>query len=217
MTVHVQPETLPVVEARSRRTAGAIAFLVAAATAAAPLVYAPGDVVSDGALRAYLVGESSRMFLAWVLITVAGLAWLVFVVVVHRMLPPVASAALFLVAAVAGQAASWTGVSLSTAPAAPGAETMSLPVYTAFAEAGHLAAAAGTAGLGLALIALAVAMRSEDVMPRAVVRFTATCGVILVPGAVVGPVGIPLELLWLVVAGSALVARSVTRTDSLGA
>jgi hypothetical protein len=102
----------------------------------------------------------------------------------------------FVVAAVCAQAVAWTGASIGTANAPPEARDVALAVFNAFREAGHLAAAAGTAALGLSLLALARAASRTTGWSPLFARVTSAVGVVLVLGAVVGPVSFRVLVLW---------------------
>jgi hypothetical protein len=179
---------------------GGVAAVVAlAATVAGVVVYMPRDVTADAALAAYLEQQRSAMFIAWVLLTVSGLAWVVLAASVRSALAAGPAATTFLVAVVAGQSATWAGSAMETAATDTDAGTVPLSVYSAFHEAGHLAAAAGTASIGVALVALGLAARSSGVLSRLTARVMLVAGVILIPAAVVGPVALPLTLIVLLV------------------
>jgi hypothetical protein len=193
---------------RQRRAAAAAAFGALALLVAAVLVAAPEDVRIQAALQGYLDRAEGRMLLAWILGVLAGLAWLCLVVALRRMLPRGGGRDLFMAAAIAGQAAAWAGVSLGTAAAVPDAHQIPLPVFTAFGEAAHLAGAAATAAMGLALLGLAAAIRSGAApLPQWFGWLTAGAGVLLIPAAVVGPLSLPVTWLWLLTLGTLLLRR----------
>ena len=167
-------------------------------------------------LHAYLEDNGSRQALAWVLTLASGLAWLLFVVGLRRLLPDSHGRDLFTVAALAGQGATWAGTSLSTAAAPPAARAVSLPVYEAFGEAGHLAVAAGTAATGLAFVGLARAVAQTRLWSKTGVRITAVAGALLVIAAVVGPVSVPVYVLWLLGCSILLVRAGAKSSTSVG-
>jgi hypothetical protein len=200
---------------RQRRAAAAATFGVLALLAAAVLVAAPEDVHTQAALPGYLDRAEGRMLLAWILSVLAGLAWLCLVVALRRMLPHGGGRDLFVAAAVSGQAAAWSGVSLGAAAAVPDAHQIPLPVFTAFGEAAHLAGAAATAAMGLALLGLAAAVRSGRApLPRWFGWLTAGVGVVLIPAAVIGPVSLPVTALWLLALGTLLLAKPPVTADA---
>jgi hypothetical protein len=193
---------------RQRRVAAAAAFGALVPLVAAALVAWPEDVHAQAALARYLDRAEGRMLGAWILAVLAGLAWLCLAVAVRRMLPRGGGRDLFVAAAVSGQAAAWAGVSLGTAAAVPDAHQIPLPVFNAFGEAAHLAGAAATAAMGLALLGLAASVRSGPApLPRWFGRLTAGAGVLLIPASVAGPVSLPVTWLWLLVLGTLLLRR----------
>jgi hypothetical protein len=193
---------------RQRRVAAAAAFAALVLLVAAALVAATEDIHAQAALAGYLDRAEGRMLGSWILAVLAGLAWLSLVVAVRQMLPRGGGRDLFVVAAVSGQAAAWAGVSLGTAAAVPDAHQIPLPVFNAFGEAAHLAGAAGTAAIGLALLGLAAAVRSgPGPLPGWFGWLTAGVGVLLIPASVAGPVSLPVTWLWLLVLGTLLLRR----------
>jgi hypothetical protein len=199
-----------VIDSNKRIPAGAA--LIALGTSLGALVVARiEDVTTQAELGDYLERAGGRLFFAWILFVLSGLAWLVFVVEVRRLLPSGGARDLFVAAAVAGQAASWVGASLATAAAPSEAHDIPLSVYNAFGEAAHLAQAGGTAALGVSLVAAATAARrsaAPALLPRWFRRVTLMVGVILVPVSVIGPVALPLTWLWLIVVAVLLIRRS---------
>lgn len=188
------------VAANGRRVAGGAALVTLVTSLASLFVLTREDVGTQAALRDYLARASGRMAAAWVFAVLSGLAWLGFVAAMRRLLPTSGGRDLFVAAAVAGQATSWAGVSLASAAAPAEAREVPLAVFHAFGEAGHLAGAAGTAALGLALVGAASAGRrpsASRVLPRWFWAMTSVVGVLLVPAAVAGPVALPLTWLWL--------------------
>lgn len=77
----------------------------------------------------------------------------------------------------------------------------------AFGEAGHLAAAAGTAAAGLALLGLSRAA-AVGLWSTPVARGTGAAGVLLIAAAVIGPVSIAAYALWLLIISVLLLRRS---------
>ena len=192
------------------QVAGGAALVTLVTSLAALLVLTREDVYTQSALRDYLARDGGRMAAAWVFALLSGLAWLGFVAPMRRLLPTSGGRDLFVVAAVAGQATSWAGVSLATGAAPAEARDVPLAVFHAFDEAGHLAGAAGTAALGLAFVGAATAGRrpsSPRLLPRWFWTMTFVVGVLLIPAAVAGPVALPLTWLWLLVAGMLLLRR----------
>ncbi len=199
----------------TRRTTG-VAGLVTLATFAATVLVAPKqDLSSSAQLHAFLDENGRWQAVAWLLSVAGGLTWLVFVVGLRHLLPGGASRDVFTAAAVAGQAATWVGASLVTAAAPSAAHNLSLPVYVAFGEAGHLAAAAGTAATGLALLGLSRAA-PIGLWSTTVSRGTAIAGVVLIAAAIIGPVSIPAYALWLLII-SVLLLRHRGHTSSSAA
>ena len=183
--------------------------------AGAVLLAPKHDLNSDAQLHAFLEDTGRWQAVAWLLMVVTGLAWLVFVVGLRHLLPGSPGRDLFTAAAIAGQAATWAGASLNTAAAPPPARGLSLPVYVAFGEAGHLAVATGTAATGLALLGLARAAATCGLWPTTVNRGTTIAGVVLLVAAVIGPVSIPVYALWLLTISILLLLRS--RSTSVNA
>lgn len=193
---------------RQRRVAAVAAFAVLVLLVATALVAATEDIHAQAALAGYLDRVEGRMLGSWILAVLAGLAWLCLAVAVRQMLPRGGGRDLFVVAAVSGQAAAWAGVSLGTAAAVPSAHQIPLPVFNALGEGAHLAGAAGTAAIGLALLGLAAAVRSAPgLLPGWFGWLTAAAGVLLIPAAVAGPVSLPVTWLWLLVLGTLLLRR----------
>ncbi|GAB3307813.1 hypothetical protein GCM10027451_16190 [Geodermatophilus aquaeductus] len=196
----------------SGRRIPAGAALVTLGTSLGALVVARiEDVTTQAELADYLERAGGRLLVAWFLFVLSGLAWLVFAVGVRRLLPAGGARDLFLAAVVAGQAASWAGASLATAAAPAEAHDMPLSVYNAFGEAAHLAQAAGTAAVGVALVAAATATRrsaAPALLPGWLGLVTLVVGVILVPASVIGPVALPLTWVWLIVVAVLLIRRS---------
>jgi hypothetical protein len=205
-TQHAAPKPAP----PSRRATGGAGLATLVTYAAAVLVAPKQDLTSRAQLHAFLEDNGRWQAVAWLLMVVSGLAWLVFVVGLRRLLPAGPGRDLFTAAAVAGQAATWAGASLNTAAAPPDARGLSLPVYAAFGEAGHLAVATGTAATGLALLGLARAAATSGLWSSAVSRGTTTAGILLVVAAVVGPVSVPVYALWLLILSILLLASNRT-------
>ena len=191
---------------RMRRVTGAAVLAVLVTLVAAQLVGARDDVRSQGSLHAFLDEHAARLFFAWVLTVLAGLAWLIFVSGMRRMLPGGGARDLFVAAGVAGQAVGWAGASLGTAAAGPDSRDLPLSVYNAFGEAAHLASAAGVAATGLALIGLGAAASGSAtaVLPGLLTRLTTAAGVLLIMTAVIGPISLPVTVLWLLTIGIVL-------------
>ena len=196
----------------TRRTIGVAGLVTLTTFAAAVLVAPKQDLSSSAQLLVFLDDNGRWQALAWLLSVASGLGWLVFVVGLRHLLPDGVSRDVFTGAAVAGQAATWVGASLDTAAAPSAAHNLSLPVYVAFGEAGHLAAAAGTAATGLALLALSRAAADGGLLSTTVARGTAVAGIVLVAAAVIGPVSIPAYALWLLII-SVLLLRRPGRTS----
>jgi hypothetical protein len=161
------------------------------------VVGARPDIADQSALSAFLEADGARLFLAWLVTTVSGLAWLGFIVGIRAGLPDSVGRDVFTFAAVAGQVATWIGSSLDTATAPQGAHDVPVSVYAAFGEAGHLAGAAGIAATGLALTGLASAMRlGPSGWPRSLATLTMVAGGLLILTAPIGPVSLPVLVLW---------------------
>ena len=155
------------------------------------------DIPDQPALGAFLDTGGTRLFIAWLITTVAGLAWLCFILGMRALLPPGFGRDLFTLAAVAGQTATWIGSALDTATAPRVAHDVPLSVYTAFGEAGHLAGATGIAATGLALTALASAMRTQPThWPRLLPGLTTAAGILLILTGPIGPASLPILVLW---------------------
>jgi hypothetical protein len=197
----------------SRRATGTIGLLSLALFIAAVLVAPKQDVTTPTQLHAFLKENGVLQAVAWLLTVLWGLTWLLFVVGLRRLLPESQGRDLFTAAAVAGQAATWAGVSLNTATAPSGAHGVTLPVYEAFGEAGHLAMAAGTAATGLALIGLARAAADAGFWSTTTTRVTVVAGTVLIVTAVIGPISIPVYVIWLL-ATSILLLRSKTASGT---
>lgn len=197
MTTTLEPPAVATV--RMRRVMGAAALMVLVMLVTAQLVGARTDVRSQASLQASLDDNAVRMFIAWVLTVLGGLAWLGLITGMRRMLPGCGARDLFLAAGVAGQAMGWAGASLSTAAAAPDARDIPLSVYHAIGEAAHLASAAGVAATGLALIAFGAAASGAlpTVLPRLVTRLTTAAGVLLILTGPIGPISLPVTAFWL--------------------
>jgi len=179
------------------RSTGAAGLLALTTLVVGVVLGARPDITDQSALGSFLQTNGTRLFLAWLLITVSGLAWLCFVVGIRGMVPASGGRDVFTLAAVAAQAATWMGSALDTATAPSGAHDVPLSDYTAFGEAGHLAGAAGIAATGLALTGLAFAMRPRrTAWPRSLARFTMGAGILLMLTAPVGPVSLPVLALW---------------------
>jgi hypothetical protein len=209
-TQDAPPEPAP----PSRRATGAAGLATLVTYAAAVLVAPKQDLTTRAQLHAFLEDNGRWQAVAWLLMVLTGLAWLVLVVGLRRLLPGSPDRDLFTAAAVAGQAATWAGASLNTAAAPPAAHSLSLPVYQAFGEAGHLAVATGTAATGLALLGLARAAATSGLWSSAVSRGTTTAGVLLIVAAVVGPVSVPVYALWLLIISILLLASSRTSRNA---
>jgi hypothetical protein len=183
---------------KAGRLTGAAGLLALTTLVLGVVIGTRPDIADQSALRAFLETDGTRLFLAWLVVTVAGLAWLCFVVGMRGLLPAGSGRDMFTLAAVAGQAATWIGAALETAGAPQDAHDLPLSVYTAFGEAGHLAGAAGIAATGLALTGLAFAMRLRPTSwPRSFPGLTTVAGVLLVLTAPAGPVNLPVLVLWL--------------------
>jgi hypothetical protein len=179
------------------RSTGAAGLLALTTLVLGVVLGSRPDITDQSALGSFLETNGTRLFLAWLLITVSGLAWLCFVVGIRGMVPAGGGRDVFTLAAIAAQAATWMGSALDTATAPSGAHDVPLSVYTAFGEAGHLAGAAGIAATGLALTGLAFAMRLRRMAwPRSLARFTMGAGILLMLTAPVGPVSLPVLALW---------------------
>jgi hypothetical protein len=216
MTTHPLTSTRPtdtIPAPPSARATGNIGLLTLLVFIAAILVAPKQDVTTPTQLHVFLKGNGVLLAVAWVLTLVWGLTWLLFVVGLRRLLPESHGRDLFTAAAVAGQAATWAGVSLNTATAPSGAHGVTLPVYEAFGEAGHLAMAAGTAATGLALIGLARAAAAAGYWSATTTRATAVAGSVLIVTAVIGPISIPIYVMWLL-GTSILLLRASRRTTS---
>jgi hypothetical protein len=172
------------------------------------------DLTNNAQLSAFLEDNGWRQAVAWLLTLAYGLTWLVFVVGLGRQLPDTHGRDLFTTAAVAGQAATWAGVSLNTATAPGTTHGVTLPVYEAFGEAGHLAFAAGTAATGLAMIGLARAAVAGGLWSITTTRLTAFAGTVLIVTAVIGPISIPVFVAWLLVV-SILLLRSAPSASTV--
>lgn len=193
-TQHRQP--LP--SSSARRMTGAAGAATLVTFVAAVLVAPKQDLTTRAQLEAFLADNGRWQALTWLLMLATGLAWLLFVAGIRRLMPDGPGRDLFTIAAIAGQAATWAGASLNTAAAPADAHGLSLPVYQAFGEAGHLAVAAGTAATGLALLGLARATVRADLWSPTVSRATTVAGVLLILTAVIGPLSIPVYVLWLI-------------------
>jgi hypothetical protein len=201
------PDTYSAPAPPSRRATGAAGLVALAAFIAAILVAPKQDLTTGEQLRGFLADNGWRQAVAWLLTLAYGLTWLLFVVGLRRLLPDAHGRDLFTAAALAGVATTWAGTSLNTATAPHNAHGVTLPVYEAFGEAGHLAVAAGTAATGLAMIGLARAAVAGGLWSTTTTRLTAIAGAVLIATAVVGPISIPVFVLWLL-AVSILLLRS---------
>ena len=191
--------TVPEAVSPSGRATGIAGLATFVTYAAAVLLTPKQDLDTSAQLQAFLEQNGRWQLLAWLLMLVSGLCWLLFVLGLRRLLPGSAGSDLFTAAAIVGQAATWVGASLNTAGAPPGARGIPLPVYQAFGEAGHLAIAAGTAATGLALLGLAAASTRSRLWSTWIGRVTALAGTVLILTAVIGPVSIPVYSLWLLI------------------
>ena len=201
-----------------RRT-GTAGIIAVATLVAGVLLDTRTDVHTQNALHSFLDDSGSRLFIAWVFLLVSGLAWLGVVVGLRSLLPRGGATDLFVIGAALGQALVWCGASTDTAAAAPNAHDLPLAVFNALTEAAHLTTAAGIAVTGLALIGLAQ-VRATSLWHRAFARGTAAVGVILVLGAVIGPLSLPVLALWMLTASILLLsaARASGRaTEAAGA
>ena len=179
------------------RLTGAAGVLALTTLVLGLLLSAKPDITDQSELSSFLETNGNRLFLAWLVTTVSGLAWLCFVVGIRGLAPAGGGRDVFTLAAVAAQAATWMGSALDTATAPSVAHDVPLSVYTAFGEAGHLAGAAGIAATGLALVGLAFAMRlRRTAWPRSLARFTMGAGILLMLTAPVGPISLPVLALW---------------------
>lgn len=182
---------------RTARLTGAAGLLALTTLVLGVVLGARPDIADQSALGAFLQANGTRLFLAWLLTTVSGLAWLCFVVGIRGYLPAGRGRDVFTLASVAAQAATWMGSALDTATAPSGAHDVPLSVYTAFGEAGHLAGAAGIAATGLALTGLASAMRRRPTAwPWSLARLTTAAGILLMLTAPIGPASLPVLALW---------------------
>jgi hypothetical protein len=207
MTTTLKPPT--VAGRRMRRATGAAALTVLVTLVAAQLVGARTDVGSQASLQVFLDHHGARLFVAWVLTVLGGLAWLGLITGMRRLLPGGGARDLFVAAGVAGQAIGWAGASLGTAAAAPDARDIPLSVYNAFGEAAHLASAAGIAATGLALIGLGAAASGAlpVALPRFVARLTTAAGVLLILTGPIGPISLPVNVFWLLTLSIVLLRR----------
>ena len=101
MTTTLEPPAVATV--RMRRVMGAAALMVLVMLVTAQLVGARTDVRSQASLQASLDDNAVRMFIAWVLTVLGGLAWLGLITGMRRMLPGCGARDLFLAAGVAGR------------------------------------------------------------------------------------------------------------------
>jgi hypothetical protein len=209
-------DTPPVTASRSGRAAGAAGLATLATYAAAVLIAPKQDLTNRAQLQAFLEDNGRWQALAWLLMLVTGLCWLLFVVGLRRLLPGSPGRDLFAAAAIVGQAATWVGASLNTAAAPPDARDIPLPVYQAFGEAGHLAIAAGTAATGLALLGLARATGKSRLWSTSISRGTTLAGALLILTAVIGPVSIPVYTLWLLTISILLLRGNHTNPNTAG-
>lgn len=200
---------------RLRRATGFAGLVSVTSMAAALLVANPQDVSTQAALQSYLESNGGHLAVAWLIGAVGGLAWLAFVVGLRRLVSAGVGRDVFVVAAVCAQAMVWTGASLDTADAPPEARGVPIAVFNAFREAGHLAGAVGTAAAGLSLVGLAVAASRTAGWSRLFVRLTSAAGGLLVVAAVIGPVTVPVLVLWQI-STCILLLRTSNRT-SVGA
>jgi hypothetical protein len=200
----------------SGRAAGAAGLATLATYAAAVLLAPKQDLTTRAQLQAFLEENGRWQALAWLLMLMTGLSWLVFVLGLRQLLPGSHGRDLFTAAAVVGQAATWAGASLNTAAAPPDAGGISLPVYQAFGEAGHLAIAAGTAATGLALLGLARATGNSRHWSASTRHGTTFAGVLLMLTAVIGPVSIPVYALWLLTISILLLRWHGTNPNAAG-
>jgi predicted small integral membrane protein len=201
---------------RAGRTAGAAGLLAFITLVLGVLVGNRPNITDQSALHAFLETDGTRLFVAWLVTTASGLAWLCFIVGMRALLPRSFGRDVFTLAAIAGQAATWFGSALETATAPEGAHHVPLSVYTAFGEAGHLAGAAGIAATGLALTGMASAMRLRPAgWPRYLARLTTGAGILLILTAPIGPASLPVLVLWTAAASvTALRLPGVANVDS---
>ena len=207
------PTIVPETGRPSRRAAGAAGLATLFSYAAAVLVAPKQDLTTRGQLHNFLEHNGRWQAVAWLLMLLSGLTWLLFVIGLRRLLPASYGRDLFTAAALAGQAATWTGASLNTAAAPADTHGLSLPAYQALGEAGHLAIAAGTAATGLALLGLARAGRNSGLWSAAISRGTTITAILLIVAAVIGPVSIPAYALWLLIISILLLASNPTNAD----
>jgi len=189
------------------RRAGTAGIIAVATLVAGVLLDTRTDVHTQGALHTFLDDSGPRLFIAWVFLLVSGLAWLGVVVGLRTLLPKGGATDLFVIGAALGQALLWCGASTDTAAAAPNAHALPLAAFNALTEAAHLTTAAGIAVTGLALVGLGRA-RATSLWPRAFARGTGAVGVILVLGAVIGPLSLPVLVLWMLTASILLLSAS---------
>jgi hypothetical protein len=197
-----------VAQGRQRQLTALAAFTALGAVVAAPFVAFPENPQSQEALTDYLGHAEVRLFIAWLLSLLAAVAWLCLAVGWRRMLPASGGRDLWVVGLTAGQAVGCAGAALDVAAVPTEARDVSLPVYNAFANAGHSAGVAASVFAGLALIGLARAVRAAR-MPRWFSRCTLVAGIALLPAGL-GPVSWGLTVVWLGVAGAVLL-RSPSR------
>ena len=209
------PEAALDTERSPRRVAGAAGLVTLVTFAAAVIVRPNRDLTTQAQLETFLEDNGRWQAVAWLLMLLTGLAWLVFVVGLRRVLPASHGRDLFVAAALAGQAATWAGASLNTAAAPADAHGLSLPVYEAFGEAGHLAVATGTAATGLALVGLARAAMNTGLWPTIISRATTIAGVLLIVAAVIGPVSVPVYALWLLIISVLLLRSNASNPPAL--
>lgn len=209
-------DTRPEEASPSGRAVGAAGLATLATYAAAVLLAPKQDLTTRAQLHTFLEDNGRWQALVWLLMLVTGLCWLLFVVGLRRLLPGSPGRDLFAAAAIVGQAATWAGASLNTAAAPPDARGISLPVYQAFGEAGHLAIAAGTAATGLALLGLARATGNSRLWSGSISRGTTLASVLLMLTAVIGPVSTSVYALWLLTISILMLRWNGTNPNTAG-
>jgi hypothetical protein len=175
----------------SYRLAGLAGIVAVVTWIAGTLLATRPDLTTQSALRSFLDDSGSRLFISWLVMSAFAIAWLVFVVGVKAVVKAGPGGDLFTAAAVLGVGLMWTGASVETAAAAPGAHTLPLSVYNALGEAAHLTTAAGIAATGLALVALARTTPTRA-WPKAFTRGSLLAGIVLLLTGVIGPLALPV-------------------------
>jgi hypothetical protein len=190
-----------------RRLAGTACFVCVALLVSGTLLAARPDIASTYDVHHYLDGHGPRLLAAWAAMTLAGMAWLLFVAAERTLMPSGPRRDLFTLAATGGQICVLIGAALATAPAPDGARELSLSTYLALDEASHLSSATGLTLIGLALLSLASIGAKGVGTPRWFVWMTRAVGAVLVVASVAGPVSTPLLTLWILATAIVLVRR----------